>query len=48
MEIRGLHELHAGNEGAGDGDFFGEGNDRGLYGKVLEAVAGAVLEDEVA
>lgn len=34
--------------GAGDGDFFGEGDDRGLHGEVFEAVAGAVLEDEVA
>lgn len=48
MEIRGLRELHAGDEGVGDGDFFGEGDDRGFHGEVLEAVAGAVLEDEVA
>lgn len=46
--IRGLRELHAGDEGVGDGDFFGEGDDRGFHGEVLEAVAGAVLEDEVA
>lgn len=48
MEIRGLRELHAWDEGVGDGDFFGEGDDRGFHGEVLEAVAGAVLEDEVA
>lgn len=43
--------------GAGDGDFFGEGKWRGLYGEVLDhevgrlegsqPVAGAALEDEV-
>lgn len=43
-----LRELHAGDEGVGDGDFFGEGDDRGLDGEVFEAVAGAALEDEVA
>ena len=48
MEIRGLRELHAGDEGVGDGDFFGEGERRGLDGKILEAVAGAAFEDEVA
>ena len=48
MEIRGLRELHAGDEGVGDGDFFGEGDNRGLDCEVFEAVAGAVLEDEVA
>ncbi len=46
--IRGLGELHAGDEGAGDGDFFGEGDFRSFYGEVLETVAGAALEDEVA
>ena len=34
--------------GAGDGDFFREGEWRGLDGEVHEAVAGAALEDEVA
>lgn len=48
MEIRGLRELHAGDEGVGDRDFFGEGDDRGLHGEVLEAVAGAALKYEVA
>lgn len=48
MEIRGLRELHAGDEGVGDGDFFGEGDDRGFHGEVFEPVAGAALEDEVA
>lgn len=47
-EIRGLCELHAGDEGVGDGDFFGEGDDRGFHGEVFEAVAGTALEDEVA
>lgn len=47
MEIRGLGELHAGDAGAGDGDFFGEGKWRGLDGEVFEPVAGAALEDEV-
>ncbi len=48
MGIKGLRELHAGDEGVGDGDFFGEGDNRGLDCEVFEAVAGAVLEDEVA
>lgn len=48
MEIRGLRELHAGDEGVGDGDFFGEGDFWGLHGEVFEPVAGAALEDEVA
>lgn len=48
VEIRGLREFHAGDEGVGDGDFFGEGERRGLDGEILEAVAGAALEDEVA
>lgn len=48
MEIRGLGELHAGDVGVGDGDFFGEGDDRGLDGEVFEAVVGAAFEDEVA
>lgn len=43
-----LRELHAGDVGAGDGDFFDEGEWRGLDGEVFEAVAGAALEDEVA
>lgn len=46
--INRLRELHAGDEGVGDGDFFGEGDNRGLDCEVFEAVAGAVLEDEVA
>lgn len=46
--IRRLCEFHARDEGVGDGDFFGEGERRGLDGEILEAVAGAVLEDEVA
>lgn len=48
MGIRGLGELHAGDVGAGDGDFFGEGKWRGLDGEVFEPVAGAALEDEIA
>lgn len=58
MGIRRLGELHAGDEGVGDGDFFGEGDDRGLDGEVFDhevgrpegsqPVAGAALEDEVA
>lgn len=48
MRIKVLRELHAGDEGAGDGDSFGEGDDRVLDGEVFEAVAGTVLEDEVA
>ena len=48
IRIRRLGELHAGDEGARDGDFFGEGDDRSLDGEVFEAVAGTVLEDEVA
>lgn len=48
MEIRGLGELHAGDAGAGDGDFFGEGKWRGLDGEVFKAMAGAVLEDVAA
>lgn len=47
-KIRGLGELHAGDEGAGDGYFFGEGDDRGFHGEVFEPVASAALEDEVA
>lgn len=48
MEIRGLRELHAGDEGVRDGYFFGEGDDRGFDGEVFEPVAGAALEDEIA
>lgn len=48
IAIRGLSELHAGDEGVRDGDFFGEGDDRGLDGEVFEAMAGAVLEDVAA
>lgn len=48
MTFRGLCELHAGDEGARDADFFRKGDDRGLDGEVFEAVAGASLEDEVA
>ena len=48
MEIRGLRELHAGDEGVRDGDFFGEDDNRGLDGEVFEPVTGATLEDEVA
>lgn len=58
MEIRGLCELHAGDEGVGDSDFFGEGDDRGLDCEVFDhevgrpegsqPVAGAALENEVA
>lgn len=47
-EIRGLRELHAGDEGVGDGNFFGEGDDRGFHGEVFEPVTGAAFEDEVA
>lgn len=43
-----MRELHAGDEGVGNGDFFGEGDDRALDGEILEAVVGAALEDEVA
>lgn len=48
VEIRGLGELHAGDEGVRDGYFLGEGKWRGLDGEVFEPVAGATLEDEVA
>lgn len=58
MGIRRLGELHAGDEGVGDGDFFGEGDFWGLDGEVLDhevgrpngnqPAAGTVLEDEVA
>ena len=48
VRIRGLCKLHAGDEGVGDGDFFGEDDNRCLDGEILEAVAGTVLEDEVA
>ena len=48
IAIRGLSELYAGDEGVGDGDFFGEGDDRGLDGEILEAVVGSAHEDEVA
>ena len=40
MEIRGLGELHAGDEGAGDGDFFGEGDDRVLDCEVFDHEVG--------
>lgn len=46
--INRLRELHAGDEGVGDGNFFGEGDDRSLDGEVFEPVTGATLEDEVA
>lgn len=45
---QGLRELHTGDEGVGDGDFFGEDDNWSLDGEILEAVAGTVLEDEVA
>lgn len=48
MEIRGLRELHAGDEGVGDGDFWGEGDFGGLGCEVFEPVARTALEDEVA
>lgn len=48
MEIRGLRELHAGDEGVGDGHFLGEGDVWSLDCEVFEAVAGAALENEVA
>lgn len=47
MGIRGLCELHAGDVGAGDSDFFDEGDFGGLDGEVFETVSGAALEDEV-
>ena len=45
MEIRGLRELHAGDEGVGDGDFWGEGDFGGLGCEVFEPVARTALED---
>lgn len=48
MTFKGLRELYAWDEGVRDGDFFGEGDDGSLDGEMFEAVAGAVLEDEVA
>lgn len=48
VRIRGLRELHAGDECFGDSHFFGEGDDRSLDGEVFEPVTGTTLEDEVA
>lgn len=45
--IRELGELHAGDEGVGNSDFFGEDDRRSLDGEILEAVVGAELEDKL-